>query len=173
MVPSIYRWSVRDRLLYGLSLVPFLTAFIGTAWLLALYNPWMTGLLLFFYLLLNLFQAGCCVGCPYRGKYCPAFLGIYPANVLSGILYPRRKFDQGFFDRSAAAGEFTLLVMILFPIYWMLKTAWFLLPIYLLLLAAHLVIFMPTQCEKCSYHETCPGGLAWIACRAWLSSRRK
>ena len=24
--------------------------------------------------LTNIFQAGCCIGCPYRGKYCPACL---------------------------------------------------------------------------------------------------
>ncbi len=62
-----------------------------------------------------------------------------------------------------------VLVIALFPVYWIVKTSWYLLPIYLLLIMAHLVLFMPTQCEKCSYNETCPGGLAWQACRAWLT----
>ena len=64
-----------------------------------------------------------------------------------------------------------VLVFALFPIYWVVKTSWWLLPIYLLLIAAHLVLFMPTQCEKCSYNETCPGGIAWRTCSVWLRSR--
>ncbi|TFG49688.1 MAG: hypothetical protein E4H33_01725 [Anaerolineales bacterium] len=172
-VPLIYKWTVKDKWLYWLSMVPFLVLFIGTVLLLGTYSPWLSVLLVIFYLLANLFQAGCCIGCPYRGKYCPAFFGVYLGNVLSGILYPNREFDQKYFDRNAAAGEILVLVVGLFPIYWVIKTAWYLLPIYLLLIAAHLVLFMPTQCEKCSYNETCPGGLAWRSCSVWLKEKGK
>jgi len=155
--PAAYQWTSKDKWLYVLSLVPFLVVFVGTAVLLSTYSIWLTILLLFFYLLTNVFQAGCCVGCPYRGKYCPALFGVYLGNLLSGILYPNREFDQKFFDRNAAGGEIMVLVIALFPTYWVVKTSWYLLPIYLLLIAAHLIIFMPSQCEKCSYNETCPG----------------
>jgi hypothetical protein len=170
-----YRWSTKDKWLYGLSLIPFLVVFIGAAFLLATYSIWLTVLLLFFYVITNLFQAGCCVGCPYRGKYCPALFGVYLGNLLSGVLYPERKFDQKFFNINAAGGEIMVLVVALFPVYWIVKTSWYLLPIYFLLIFAHLVLFMPTQCEKCSYNETCPGGIAWRACRGWLGAidRRK
>jgi phosphatidylglycerophosphate synthase len=168
MMPVDYQWTSKDKWLYFLSLVPFLLVFVGTAVLLSIYSIWLTILLLFFYLLTNVFQAGCCVGCPYRGKYCPALFGVYLGNLLSGILYPNREFDQKFFDRNATAGETMVLVVALFPIYWVYGTGWFLVPIYLLLIAAHLVIFMPTQCDKCSYNETCPGGIAWRACSVWL-----
>jgi hypothetical protein len=171
MEPRDYQWTRRDKWLYALSLVPFVVVFAGAILLLGSYSVWLSVILIFFYLLTNIFQAGCCVGCPYRGKYCPALFGVYLGNLLSGILYPEREFDQEFFDRNAAAGEIMVLVTALFPIYWVVKTSWWLLPIYLLLLMAHLVLFMPTQCEKCSYNETCPGGLAWRACAAWLKSR--
>jgi hypothetical protein len=88
--------------------------------------------------------------------------------MLSEFLYGNREFDQQFFERSAVAAVIALLATIVFPIYWLVKTSWGLLPIYLLLIAAHLVLFMPTQCEKCSYKETYPGGITWRACSAWL-----
>jgi len=168
-----YQWTTRDKWLYFLSLVPFLVVFIGALLLLAAYSIWLSLLLVALYLITCIFQAGCCVGCPYRGKYCPALFGIYLGNLLSGILYPKREFDQQFFERNAVAGEIMVLVMVLFPIYWVIRTSWWLLPIYLLLIAAHLVLFMPTQCEKCSYNETCPGGIAWRSCAAWLSRKEE
>ena len=146
-----YQWLTKDKWLYYLSLIPFLVVFIGTAVLLSTYSTWLTVLLLVFYLIINVFQAGCCIA--------------------SGIIYPNREFDQKFFDRNAAAGEIMVLVLAFYPIYWVFKTGWYLVPIYLLLIAAHLVIFMPTQCEKCSYNETCPGGIAWRACRLWLERK--
>ena len=154
-----------------MSLVPFLIVFIGTAVLLSTYSIWLMILLLVFYLLTNVFQAGCCIGCPYRGKYCPALFGVYLGNLLSEILYPNREFDQKFFDRNAAAGETMVLVLTLFPIYWVFRAGWYWVPIYFLLIAAHLLTFMPTQCEKCSYNETCPVGLAWRECRGCLKEK--
>jgi hypothetical protein len=168
-----YQWTTRDKWLYALSMVPFLVVFIGALLLLSTYSIWLSVLLVVFYLITCVFQAACCVGCPYRGKYCPALFGIYLGNILSGILYPNREFDQKFFDRNAAGGEIMVLVIALFPIYWVVTTSWWLLPIYLLLIAAHLVLFMPTQCEKCSYNETCPGGIAWRSCAAWLRNKEE
>lgn len=171
MEPKDYNWTTRDRWLYALSLIPFLVVFIGALWLLATYSIWLSILMVVLYLAACVFQAGCCVGCPYRGKYCPAIFGIYLGNFLSGILYPSREYDQAFFDRNALGGEIMVLATALFPIYWVVKTSWWLLPVYLLLIAAHLVLFMPTQCDKCSYNETCPGGITWRSCAAWLNER--
>ena len=36
------------------------------------------------------------------------------------------------------------------------------------LIGIHLVIFLPTQCEKCSYNEVCPGGVGWAKCKVSL-----
>ncbi len=91
--PTAYQWTTRDEWLYWLSMIPFLVVFIGAILLLSTYSVWLSVLLVFFYMLTNIFQAGCCVGCPYRGKYCPALFGVYLGNFLSGILYPNREFD--------------------------------------------------------------------------------
>lgn len=163
-----YQWTRKDKWLYALSMVPFLVVFISTTWLLSTYSIWLAVVFIGLYLLTNIFQAGCCVGCPYRGQYCPALCGVYLGNWLSGILYKDQQFEEKFFKRNAAAGETMVLVLILFPIYWVFRTAWYLLPIYLLLITTHALIFMPTQCEKYSYNNTCPGGKAWLQCRKQL-----
>ena len=168
MEPLIYNWTTRDKTLYALSLIPFLAVFIGTAYLLSTYSIILTLILVGMYLLTNIFQAGCCVGCPYRGKYCPALFGVVLGNLLSGVLYKDRDFDEKFFKRNAAAGEIMVLLIAIFPIYWVFKTHWAMVLLYLGLIAMHLAIFMPTQCEKCSYNDTCPGGIMWKSCRKYF-----
>lgn len=165
MCTKPYQWTKKDKWLYALSMIPFLVVFIGTLYLLTTYSIYLMFLFLGLYILTNFFQAGCCVGCPYRGKYCPALCGVYLGNFLSTILYKDREFDEKFFHRNATAGETMVIVLALFPLYWVFKTHWLLVPIYLALLAAHFLIFMSTQCGKCSYNTTCPGGKAWMSCR--------
>jgi hypothetical protein len=164
-----HEWTAKDKWLYALAMIPFLVVFAGTAYLLSTYSVWLAIILIALYLVTNVFQAGCCVGCPYRGKYCPALCGVYLGNLLSGILYKDRPFDEAFFNRNAKAGETMLLILIVFPLYWVFQTAWYLVPVYLLLIGLHFALFMPTQCEKCGYQSTCPGGQAWLGCRKQFS----
>ena len=68
MIPesSHYQWTNRDKWLYWLSMVPFLVVFVGAILLLFTYSPWLAVLEVAFYLITCVFQAGCCIGCPYR-----------------------------------------------------------------------------------------------------------
>jgi hypothetical protein len=163
--PKIYNWTPRDKWLYALSMIPFAAAFFGTAYLLATYSVYLTLILVALYILTNIFQAGCCVGCPYQGKYCPALCGVYLGNLLSSIAYKDREFDQTFFKLNANAAEIMVLVLVFYPVYWIYRYSWYFLLIYFGLIAAHFFLFMPTQCEKCSYNTTCPGGQTWQKCR--------
>ncbi len=165
MEANHYQWTTKDKCLYALAMIPFVIGFVGTAYILATHSIVLTLLWLAFYLITKVFQAGCCVGCPYRGKYCPALCGVYPGNFLSTILYKDRRFDQVFFERNAQLGELMLFVCVVFPLYWLFRTGWYFVLIYLLLLGMHFMIFMPTQCEKCAYNTTCPGGQTWLSCR--------
>lgn len=167
-----YEWTTRDKWLYAIAMVPFVVVFFGTAYLLSMYSSYLTITLIVLYLITNIFQAGCCVGCPYRGKYCPALCGVYFGNILSGILYKNRVFNVNFFKRNAMAGETMVFIIVVFPIYWIWKTNWMLIPIYLMLIGVHFLIFMSTQCEKCSYNDTCPGGQAWLNCRKHLQKEK-
>jgi hypothetical protein len=149
-------------------MVPFAVVFFGTAYLLATYAVHLALILVTLYIITNIFQAGCCVGCPYQGKYCPALCGVYLGNLLSNILYKNREFDQTFFRMNANAAEIMVLVLLFYPVYWIYQSGWHLLLIYFGLIAAHFLLFMPTQCEKCTYNATCPGGQTWQKCRRQL-----
>jgi hypothetical protein len=158
-------WTGKEKGLYFVSLIPFLTLMIGALYVLATYSIYVSLVYVGIYLLTNIFQAGCCVGCPYRGRYCPAFCGVYLGNWFSSIFYKDRRYDEKFFTRNAAAGEIMLLLFLLFPLYWLYQTAWYFAPVYVILFGIHVILFAPTQCEKCGYNTICPGGNAWISCK--------
>jgi hypothetical protein len=166
---KVHEWTKKDKCLYILSMIPFATVFVGTAYVLATHSVYLLIILLALYVMTCAFQAGCCVGCPYRGRYCPALCGVYLGNLLSRILYKNRQFDPRFFKLNATAGETMVLVLVLYPLYWIFHSGWHLVVIYLALIAAHFILFMPTQCDKCSYNTTCPGGRAWLRCRRLFS----
>jgi hypothetical protein len=149
-------------------MIPFPALFFGAAYVLSVYSPLLALLYFGIYLLTNVFQAGCCVGCPYRGGYCPAFCDVYPGNLFSAVFYKNRKYDEKFFQRNAAAGETGVLIPLLFPLYWLFQTAWYFAAGYLLLFALHVILFAPTQCDKCGYQTVCPGGKTWMSCRKVL-----
>jgi hypothetical protein len=165
---KIHEWTRKDTWLYVLSMIPLAVVFVGTGYLLATYSVYLAFIFVILYILTNIFQAGCCVGCPYQGKYCPALCGVYLGNLLSVIVYKEREFDQKFFKMNARAAEIMVLVLVFFPVYWIYQSGWYLVLIYFALIAAHFILFMPTQCEKCSYNMTCPGGQTWQKCRLLL-----
>jgi len=153
-------------------MLPFVTVFVGTAYLLATYSIYLLIVFIALYIITNIFQAGCCVGCPYQGNYCPALCGVYLGNILSIVLYKNRQFDPKFFKFNATAGETMVVVIAIYPLYWVLKSGWYLVSIYLLLIVAHFILFMITQCEKCSYNTICPGGKAWQRFRKCYMSKK-
>ena len=172
MEPCVYKWTKKDKWLYVLSMIPFAFVFVGTAYLLATHSIYLLIIFITLYIITNIFQAGCCVGCPYQGKYCPALCGVYLGNLLSSILYRNRHFDPEFFKMNATAGESMVVIMAIYPLYWVSISGWYLVPIYLMLIAAHFLLLMATQCGKCSYRTTCPGGLAWQKCRKQLIAKK-
>jgi hypothetical protein len=155
---SVYLWSNQDKLLYFAVLLPFLVAFIGAAYLLTTVSVYLTVIFLLLYVMANFFQAGCCVGCPYRGKFCPAAFGMYLANFLSATIYKQRNFEPRFFRNNAILAEISVIIFFLFPIYWLMSLSWYYVVIFVILMVGHVVAFFPTMCPKCSYHDTCPGG---------------
>jgi hypothetical protein len=154
----MYQWSKRDKFLYSAILIPFLVAFIGAAYLLATVSIYLTVIFLLLYVIANFFQAGCCIGCPYRGKFCPAVFGMYLANFLSATIYRKREFEPRFFKVNATLTEISVIIALLFPVYWLLSLNWYYLVVFLSLIVVHIVLFYPIICPKCSYNDTCPGG---------------
>lgn len=156
-----YHWTTQDKWNYALSLIPFVAAFLGSIYLLGTISITLSLVFIILYLIGNIFQAGACTGCPYRGRYCPPVFGVYLGNMLSGILYRHMDFDLKFIETHAKIAEVVIYGAFLFPVYWLFSIEWYYILVYMMLLALHLILFMPNQCEMCSYNEICPGGIIW------------
>jgi hypothetical protein len=141
-------------------MIPFFIALTGTAYILAASSIYL--MLVFFglYILGNIFQAGACVGCPYRGKFCPAVFGVYLSNLISSLVYRNRHFEQRFYTINASFASVICVIALLFPVYWLYISGWHYLVLYIVLLLLHVYLFFPKICPKCSYNDTCPGGIA-------------
>ena len=157
-VNGAYNWSRRDKVVYSGILIPFTVAFIGAAYLLATESPYLVTGFILLYIAVNIFQAGCCIGCPYRGSYCPPIFGLYSANLLSSLVYRSRDLDQRFFRINADLAVIFLLITIVFPVYWLIELNWLYLLGFLILLAIHAGLFLSLICPRCSYNDTCPRG---------------
>lgn len=155
---AVHQWSGRDRLVYLATLAPFVVAFVGAAYVLSTFSVYLTLTFVLLYVALNVFQAGCCIGCPYRGKFCPAVFGMYSANVISASFYGRRTHDPRFFRVNANLAEVSLAATLVFPIYWLAESNWVYAVAFLALAGLHAVTFFPAMCLKCGYNDTCPGG---------------
>jgi len=162
----IYQWKTSDKLKYAISMIPYLAGIIGSIYVLWNISYYLVLIFLGLFLLANIFQAGACTGCPYRGKYCPPIFGVYLGNILSNVLYRNRILDMKQIKKNASAGEVTVYLYLAFPFYFLFTLMWYYPLIYLGLMITHLVFFMPTQCEKCSYNDVCPGGISWTKCKS-------
>ena len=155
---NYYEWTGRDKMVYVVALIPFVIAFLGATILLAMISVWLAVTLIILYLAGNLFQAACCVECPYRGRYCPAIFGVYPANWLSTKLYGSREHDPKTFALNAALAEILVAVMLVFAGFWLATQSWIYLVAFAALLTVHVLLFLTLICPKCGYCEICPAG---------------
>jgi len=153
-----YRWTIKDKVIYGLVLIPFVVAFIGSLILMGRVSIAFPILVLVLYVLANFFQAGCCVGCPYRGSYCPALFGVYLANLFSTWFYKQRQFDEKTFYRNANRAASLLGVILIMTSVILVTLNWLWMVAYLLLAVLHFMLFLVFICPKCGYNETCPAG---------------
>lgn len=168
MKTNTYQWKVSDKIKYAVSLIPFLIGFIGTIYILSSISLYPVIAYVGLYIMLNIFQAGACTGCPYRGRYCPLIFGVYLGNIFSTILYRSRVLDMRAIKLQGGIAEWVLYIQLLFPVCWLFMVAWYYPLVYAGLMILHFVLFMPNQCEKCSYNDTCPGGIAWKKCKTFL-----
>jgi hypothetical protein len=155
---TCYQWTGADKGYYFLSLIPFAIGFVGAAYILATVSLYLVALFVGLYIVTCFFQAGACVGCPYRGRFCTALFGIYLANVISSIIYKNRSFEQRFFNINAQVASIAAIATFLLPIYWLFVNGWYYMALYLLATMIHLFLFYRLFCPKCGYSDTCPGG---------------
>jgi hypothetical protein len=143
---------------YAITLAPFLVAFLGAAYLIGTISITLGAILILMYLVTSVIQAGCCVGCPYRGRYCPALFGVYLGNILSTIIYPNREYEERFFKRHANWGEWMVLLTFLYACYWLTTLSWWYVLALVVLIGTHIALYIAAICPKCGYKKTCPAG---------------
>jgi hypothetical protein len=160
MNKDVYQWSKVDKMTYLLSLIPLIAVFIIVLYVLTFQSIYLSILFLSLYVIVNFFQSYCCIDCPYKGSYCPAFFGVYLGNMLSSILFNHHTMNLKTHKLCASLGALLVIVTILFPIYWLYQQGWIMLITYIGLVVLHVLLFAPTQCKKCSYQDRCPGGKA-------------
>ena len=153
-----YQWTGRDKCYYFLSLIPFVIGFAVAGYILATFSIYLLLIFLGFYVVANIFQAGACVGCPYRGKFCTAIFGVYLGNLISSSIYKKRSFEQRFFNINAEIASVVAVITLLLPTYWLFIYGWYYLISYFVLTITHIFLFYRLFCPKCSYSDTCPGG---------------
>lgn len=114
-----------------------------------------------FYAATCYFQAYCCAyqECPYVGAFCPAILGIYPANMLAELMYGRQKIVKTLsrFEIHATLATVAWLAMVIFPLYWVAKPGIQLAAGYVVSHSGYYLIFGLTICPACAIRHTCHG----------------
>jgi hypothetical protein len=159
---QVYKWSRQDRVLHLLPAIPLAMWFFGTIYLLAVKSIYLVGGFLLLWVATNFAIAGICVGCPYRGGYCPGVSQLYFAPFLSAMIYRRSTKSP---DTRSFKGNLTLLSIFgigsyLFAFYWLFVLYWSERAIVVLALLGLLLLHMPLSffilCPRCGYNDTCP-----------------
>ncbi len=123
---------------------------------------WLSFGLLTFYLATCYFQSYCCAyqDCPYVGGFCPAIIGIYPANILAKLLYGRKTVTKSKvrFEVYAILATSGWLGVAILPLYWLRQLGLLYAIGYFASHVIYYIIYGLTICPKCAIRETCPGG---------------
>jgi hypothetical protein len=157
-----YQWTKQDRIRHLIPATPLILFYVGSIYLLAKESIGLVALFLLLWVGVNLAVARICVGCPYRGGYCPGLSQLYFAPFLSQIIYPHQDRIPG--PRSFKS-ELILLGVLgigsyVFTFYWLFRLYWHSSPALVLILLALLIVHMPLSffilCPKCGYNDICP-----------------
>ena len=155
-VPYQRKW------LYLLLTIPFLSLLISVFIYLWTFSFILPIVFLLFYLAMCCFQAYCCAyqDCPYVGEFCPAVIGIFPANLITGSLYSGKEIvkSKKTFDLHATLAIVGWLGLVGFPLNWIAKLDPSLAVGYVISHMVYAVVFGLTICPVCAIRDTCPGG---------------
>lgn len=159
---QVYQWTRRDKVLHLLPAIPLVVFYVGTAYLLAVNSIYLVGVFLLLWVATNIAIAGICVGCPYRGRYCPGVSQLYFAPFLSVVMCKGKKgnTDARSFRVNLAMLSVFGIGSYLFALYWLFVLYWSERALVVLALVGLLVVHMPISffilCPKCGYNDTCP-----------------
>jgi hypothetical protein len=148
--------------LYLVLTLPFLALLIAVFIYLWTFSFIFSMAFLLFFLAMCYFQAYCCAcqDCPYIGGFCPAIVGIMPANVLAKLIHGKKKIikSKKSFERNVTLASLCWLGLIVFPLFWIAKFGALYAGVYVACHVIYYVIFGLTICPVCAIRNSCPGG---------------
>jgi hypothetical protein len=152
----------RRKTLYFLLTIPLLMLLVAVFVYLWTFGFIFSLVFLSFYGAMCYFQTYCCAyqECPYIGGFCPAIVGIIPANLLAKLMYSRRNIvkSKKRFEIHATLATVAWLGLAFFPLYWIARLGvWFAVG-YAACHTVYYLIFGLTICPACAIRHTCPGG---------------
>jgi len=152
----------RRKGLYLVLTVPFLALLVSVLVYLWMYSFILSLAFTLFYFEMCYFQVYCCAyqDCPYVGGFCPAIVGIIPANLLAKFVYSNKKIvrSKKAFELYATLAFIGWLGLIVFPLFWIAKLGIAFVVGYVACHVVYYVIFGLTICPACAIRHTCPGG---------------
>jgi hypothetical protein len=155
---NIYNWDTYDKAKYIIVAITWLAATGIGVYSVFLYKPLFLLMYLFSYLMLVYFQARFyCIGCPYKGSFCPGILNMTFANFLADKLYAKKIFSEKRCLQFEPLMLFLTAFYIGLPVVFMWSNR-MLVVLYLGLFLAHFLLEFLLFCPKCSFRKICPGG---------------
>jgi hypothetical protein len=152
----------RRKGLYFAVTIPLLAVLIAVFVHLWTYSVALSLVFLSLYAAICYFQAYCCAyqECPYVGGFCPAIVGIYPANMLAKLIYGRKNIvkTKKRFEVYATLAVVAWLGMVIFPLFWIAKLGILVAVGYVASHVVYYLVFGLTVCPACAIRHTCPGG---------------
>jgi len=153
---TVSEWSSKDKVLYFSTalLAWILLTIIAVVYSLKYSVFALIGYLVIYILLVYLQAKDWCIGCPYRGKFCPGILCMGLANIVS-TLFKNRKFEYS--KKKEHLVSVLTMIYFAYPILFFYNKIWILVA-YLTLLIIHLLLVWKLFCPKCKFNKVCPGG---------------
>jgi hypothetical protein len=160
--PDLSCVPYRRKGLYFAITIPFLLLLLGVLVFLGTVSLLLAGAFLLLFLAMSYFQAYCCVyqDCPYVGGFCPAVIGILPANLMAKVLYGKRTVvrSKARFELNALLGISSWLGLVVLPLFSLARLGIGFAIGYFACHVVYAVVFGLTICPVCAIRNTCPGG---------------
>jgi hypothetical protein len=154
---KVPEWSSNDKLLY-FSTALFAWILLTAISLIYIYKNSIYSLIVYLliYILLVFFQAkDWCIGCPYRGKFCPGILCMGLANIMSIKLFKNKQFK--YTKKQEHIISILTGIYFIYPVFFIYNNI-LILVFYIVFLIIHLLLVWKFFCPKCKFNKICPGG---------------
>ncbi|MBR9676577.1 hypothetical protein GOV04_00355 [Candidatus Woesearchaeota archaeon] len=156
-IKTVSKWSDNDKFLYFFTvlLTWVLLTIISIIYSYKYSIFALIGYILLYFILVFFQAKDWCIGCPYRGKFCPGILCMGLANIMSTWFFKNKKFKYS--KKKEHIVSILTGIYFVYPVFFFYNNI-FILVSYALLLIIHLMLQWKFFCPRCKFNKICPGG---------------